>query len=428
MLCDVDNLLEWINKAESGDPEAQWRVANYIVWDDADETIEPDWLERAIDYYERAAAQGYCDAMLDLGFMYRDGRGVARDIDEAFRWYKKAADMLNPKAFCHMGYALEIPVGYLDPNDENADYKTAFDYFFKGAMLGEPNSIYKVGDMYFSGKFVDADPEFAFDLYEESYNESEYLYSYSGVCLRLGECCYRGTGTDQDIDEARTYLEEAVEAFERRVKENDTLKFISGGHKRAKDLLKEIEAGKIPKQPVKRNTQEDDSDYIDFINSDMLKYPEPQQPIAELEKLKAENLPIDVSDNEPFNDLLAAAESGDKDAMYHLAFYCYNKFENESDNQNIIDFALYYYHKAIRCGYRGAMYNLGSIYYHGNEAVKVDRYKAYLLYLHSGVVLAQGELGVFYAEGEIVEQDYEKAFKCFAKCALQKINARSKYT
>ena len=81
----MDNLLEWIKKADNGDAEAQWRVANYIVWDDSNEAIEPDWLERALDYLMRAAAHGYCDAMLDLGFMYRDGRGVARNIDESFR-------------------------------------------------------------------------------------------------------------------------------------------------------------------------------------------------------------------------------------------------------------------------------------------------------------------------------------------------------
>jgi len=224
--------------------------------------------------------------------MYRDGRGVARNIDEAFRWYKKAADMLNPLAFCNMGYALEIPLGYLDPYDENADYKAAFGYFFKGAMLNEANSIYKIGDMYFSGKFVDTDQNFAFKMYEESYSNSKSLYSHSGVCLRLGECCYQGIGTEQDIGKARKYLEEAVEAFERRVKEGDLVKFISSGHKRAKFLLKEIDSGKIP---ARQDIQEEDGTYK--------------------------------------------------------------------------------------------------------------------------------ELGVYSLKGEIIEQDYEKAFKCFAKCALHKINA-----
>ena len=416
----MDNLFEWIKKADNGDAEAQWRVAWYIVWEDQNEPIEPDWLERALEYFELSASQGYGDAMLDLGAMYCDGRGVERSKNKALYWYKKAAEMLHPKAFRCLGYALEIPLGYLDPNDEYADYKTAFGYFLKGAILDEPNSVYKLGDMYFSGKYVDVDRRFAFKLYEESYTYIDSIDddSYASVCLRLGECYYRGVGTNQDIVVAREYIENAIEGYKYRIERGDPPIFTDSGYNRANYLLNEIKLGHSIAQEVKS----DGSDYLEFINSEMLCYPKPQKQIVELEKLKAENPQIYVfNEISYFNDTLASAEQGNNEAMYNIAFYCYNRFESEIDNNDIIDFALYYYHKAIQCGHKGAMYNLGSIYYHGGSAIPVDRYKAYMLYLHSNISFAKGQLGIYYAKGEIVKQDYEQAFKCFAKCALQKV-------
>ena len=118
------------------------------------------------------------------------------------------------------------------------------------------------------------------------------------------------------------------------------------------------------------------------------------------------------------NDELAAAEAGDKNSMYHVAFYCFNRYDGKSKSQTMIDFALYCYHKAVKNGCRAAMYNLGDIYYHGTGGVQIDKGKAFLLYSYTNAQIAWGELGVFYAKGEIVEKDYEMAFKYFSKNAL----------
>jgi TPR repeat protein len=64
------------------------------------------------------------------------------------------------------------------------------------------------------------------------------------------------------------------------------------------------------------------------------------------------------------------------------------------------------------------MCSLGSIYYDGGGRVETDKNKAFLLYSYSDARPAWGELGVFYARGEIVEKDYEKALMLFAKYAL----------
>jgi hypothetical protein len=140
--------------------------------------------------------------------------------------------------------------------------------------------------------------------------------------------------------------------------------------------------------------------------------------------MKKENPVLDDFDGVLFNDELAKAEAGDHISMYHVAFFCFNRFASENAARCMIEFALYYYHKSIRNGYRGAMFNLASIYYHGNGGVEIDRRKAYLLYMHSKASISKGELGVYYARGDVVSQDYEKAYLCFARCALDKIDYR----
>jgi len=419
----IDNLYEMIKKADSGDPEAQWRVAWYIVWSGKNEPIEPDWLERALDYFQRSAAQGYGNAMLELGAMYSSGRGVAKDEAEAICWYEKAAGILHPKAFRCLGYSL----GFHNFRDGGfADYKTAFGYFFKGALLDEPNCIYEIGDMYYWGRYVDSDQKFAFKLYQESYEiidgniEDD---SYANVCLRIGECFYKGIGPERDLDLAREHLLEAMEGFELRVKRSDPPEFFINDYDKAKRLLRELEAGGASEQPPASMTCQEENDYIEFINSDMMKYPEPAYPIEELERLKSENPLIEFDGYEPynFNDKLAAAEAGDSTAMYHVAFYLFSHLVDESKSQSMMEFALFYYYKAIQCGCRYATPDLGVIYDTGHRGVAVDKKKAYLLFLYANDSEGSNAIGVYYAEGgEVVTQDYEKAFKCFARSALEK--------
>jgi TPR repeat protein len=423
----MENLNEQIKRAERGDAEAQYDVAWYIVWEEPGGPIEPDWLERAVDYYERSAEQGNADAMLDLGAMYLMGRGVAGDKGKAFYWYNKAAGLLHPKAFRCLGYWVGVPIstGYLDPAMPNVDYMAAFGYFLKGALLDEQNSLYEIGDMYFSGKYVEADQDFAFSLYKESYGIIEYIEDdcFADVCIRLGECYYRGIGCEQDTDAARGYLDDAVRGYELRIKRGESPEHLMGGYNRAKFLLKRLDGdAKIEQSSVMLEKQ--DNGYSDFLKSEWLDYPMPEFPIPELEQLKAENPIIDEYEGLNFVDELISAENGDCNAMYRVAFYCNNRFEDETNNERLIAFSLYYYHKAIREGCRDAAYNLGCIYYHGDCGVEADKDKALKLYQFTNAEVVSNELGVIYASGEIVPQDYERAFKFFAKGALYKSSLR----
>jgi hypothetical protein len=51
----------------------------------------PNRTARTVRLWQLAAAQGHSGAQFNLGVMYETGRGVARDLNEAARWYQLAA-------------------------------------------------------------------------------------------------------------------------------------------------------------------------------------------------------------------------------------------------------------------------------------------------------------------------------------------------
>ena len=98
-MSDTFQLLEEINKAESGEICSMRRVAYYLLYENNMETLEPEIAERCLRYLKAACAAGDPDAMLDLGGMYLDGRGVTQNRDTALYWYNKAAEHNYPLAF-----------------------------------------------------------------------------------------------------------------------------------------------------------------------------------------------------------------------------------------------------------------------------------------------------------------------------------------
>jgi TPR repeat protein len=45
----------------------------------------------AVEWYRKAADQGDAFAQCNLGVMYENGYGVAKDMNKAVEWYRKAA-------------------------------------------------------------------------------------------------------------------------------------------------------------------------------------------------------------------------------------------------------------------------------------------------------------------------------------------------
>jgi TPR repeat protein len=83
-------------KANGGDAAAQVQMGDNSCAAASGVTLSPKQLVEcnkiAASWYRKAAEQGYLAGELRLAALYRDGRGVPRDMEQAAEWYRKAAE------------------------------------------------------------------------------------------------------------------------------------------------------------------------------------------------------------------------------------------------------------------------------------------------------------------------------------------------
>jgi TPR repeat protein len=65
----------------------------------------------AAGWYRKAAEQGSLPGQLHLAALYRDGKGVARDMVQAAEWYRKAAEQGDADAQATLGVLYSIGQG-----------------------------------------------------------------------------------------------------------------------------------------------------------------------------------------------------------------------------------------------------------------------------------------------------------------------------
>lgn len=77
-----------------------------------------------IDSIKKSAQQGDAKAQCNLGIMYSQGQGIAKDDREAFKWLSKAAEQQYAPA------QLELGVLYSQGRGIKEDLRKAFELFF----------------------------------------------------------------------------------------------------------------------------------------------------------------------------------------------------------------------------------------------------------------------------------------------------------
>jgi len=124
-------------RAEQGDAKAQsdlgaiyYEVGQmYYVGQDVTRDVG-----QAMEWFQKAANQGYADAQYSLGLMYAS-RGVAQDDRQAVAWFQKAADQGHAKAQYCLGMAYANGLGVT-----RRDYTQAVAWLQKAAIQGLANA------------------------------------------------------------------------------------------------------------------------------------------------------------------------------------------------------------------------------------------------------------------------------------------------
>lgn len=214
----IENLAEEIKKANAGNMEAMLRVVSFIVWEDESQPIDSDPLQLAVDYLNSAISQQNPQAMVMLGRMYENGRGLPQDYDTAFRLYTQAAGEGDDEG------ALKLGSCYLAGHGTAADMDKAYKCFFQSCILQNPKGYLAIGDMIMNGQSIDIDPFTAFGCYNQALELLEGktpFPEYPETCLRIGQCLYHGNGIAKNLNDARFYLSEAVEYFKPNLAGNE---------------------------------------------------------------------------------------------------------------------------------------------------------------------------------------------------------------
>ncbi len=101
--------------------------------------------------YEQAAALGSAAAMTNLGALYANGQGTARDYGAARGWYVKAIAAGDATATFNLGDL------YAKAQGVARDYGAAWGLYKKAADAGDADAMYKLGVLYAGGLGVARD-------------------------------------------------------------------------------------------------------------------------------------------------------------------------------------------------------------------------------------------------------------------------------
>ena len=108
------------------------------------------------------AEAGHIEAQFGLGMLYRDGRGVARDIEAAAGWFRRAAEQGSMRA------QTQLAGMYARGDGVEADWDQAIAWWRKAAAQGSERAQFHLGLAYEFGSGVERDLDVAERWYRES--------------------------------------------------------------------------------------------------------------------------------------------------------------------------------------------------------------------------------------------------------------------
>lgn len=186
-------------------------------------------LVEAFDWYEKAAHLGDVIAMYNLAGMYENGEGIEKNPKKAFEWYKHAAKAGNVNAIIDVAkqYKAEKKIEkyikwlekaantgntaamhkFAEMYEENKNLTKAFEWYEKAANAGNIFSINNLGYLFLHGEGIQQNLEKAFECFEKGtkLNHPSSMYN-------LGYLYDKGLGVKQDFNVALMWYEKAANA------------------------------------------------------------------------------------------------------------------------------------------------------------------------------------------------------------------------
>jgi TPR repeat protein len=116
----------------------------------------------ALALWHRAADASDPVAFFNIGLAYEKGYGVAKDGDEAIKWYKRAADKGDVISEFKLGLV------YAEGVSVPQNYTSAAQWYIKAAENNHVRAQVNLGTLYANGRGVPQNAAKAFELYERA--------------------------------------------------------------------------------------------------------------------------------------------------------------------------------------------------------------------------------------------------------------------
>ena len=186
---DLDKALDWYHKAAmAGDAWAMNRLGVIFKNEKKD-------IEKAIEWYEKAIEAGNSGAMNSLGLIFQNEK---KDIEKALEWYKKAAAVGYADAMYNLGWIFQ---------NEKKDIEKAIEWYEKAAAAGSTGAMYNLGAVFLSEK---KDLNKAVEWYEKAATAGNLL----GMVIFSYYLFYEKKQKKQALHLAIKYLEETLNEHE----------------------------------------------------------------------------------------------------------------------------------------------------------------------------------------------------------------------
>ena len=365
------------NIQKVNDPQYQYNQGNMYYYG---EGVAQNY-EEAFGWYKKAAEQGDADAQYRLGEMYENEEGVAQDYEEAFGWYKKAAEQGDADAQNTLGWM------YLNGRGVTEDDQQAVEWFRKAAEQGHAKAQFNLGWMYQNGKGVAQDGQQAVEWYKKAAEQGN-----AGAQNSLGWMYQNGRGVAQDDRQAVEWYKKAAEQGNANA-QNSLGWIYLNGRGVTQDDQQAAEWYRKAAEQGHANAQNNLGMMYEYGQGVAQDY---QQAIEWYRK---------------------AAEQEFASAQYNLGFMYINGRGVAQDDQQVVE----WFRKAAEQGHASAQNNLGWMYDEGRGVAQdyEEAFKWYQKAAEQGYAKAQFNLGMMYLNGRVVAQDDQQAVEWFRKAAEQ---------
>ncbi|WAW10780.1 sel1 repeat family protein [Oxalobacter vibrioformis] len=169
------------------DPLVQNRIGNAYM--------KPGFMDekKSAEWFRKSAEQGNMFGQYNLGQMYKQGKGVKRDYQQAFKWFSRAAEKGNEKAMTALGNMYDDGTGV-----EKDEFKAA-EWYVKAAEKGD-----LIGQCNAAGIFTHP------TTIKKNYHNARVLLEYclkgnpnNDCCLdRMADLYSNGWGVEKDSKKA----------------------------------------------------------------------------------------------------------------------------------------------------------------------------------------------------------------------------------